>query len=268
MLGLVTFLQSSGVKIKTDCLKIHLACHNGQEHPIDIYYAGKFQQWQEGQSQRNFPCEQVIGLIDHGQGDWLFVGVYQIIGCTENAGEKYPYRYSTQLIPDQDELIGRVIVHHKRGRASYIYAKPEILLPIVEIRREKLTIGEFPGYNQVAISHQNLQTITTQQIATWRGALANIKGVYLITDTSTGKHYVGKASGGEGIWQRWCNYATDGHGGNEGLKKVLRENGDGHVVNFQYSIFEIADTHASDADILKRESHWMTVLKTRGLGLN
>ena len=38
--------------------------------------------------------------------------------------------------------------------------------------------------------------------------------------------------------------------------------------NFQYSILEIADTHASDDDILDRESYWMKVLKTREFGLN
>ena len=38
--------------------------------------------------------------------------------------------------------------------------------------------------------------------------------------------------------------------------------------HFQYSILEIADTHASDADILVRESYWMSALKTRDFGLN
>ena len=106
------------------------------------------------------------------------------------------------------------------------------------------------------------------KIATWHGALANIKGIYLITDISTGKHYVGKASGDEGIWQRWCAYAKNGHGGNEELMKLLAENGEEHMKNFQYSILEIADSHASDKDILNRESYWMEVLKTREFGMN
>jgi hypothetical protein len=131
-----------------------------------------------------------------------------------------------------------------------------------------MTIGGFPGYNAVLLSHSQLQIVTRQKIESWNGALANIKGLYLITDMTTGKHYVGKASGGVGIWQRWCSYAKNGHGGNVELKKLLRSKGERHMTHFQYSILEIADSHASDKDILLRESHWMNVLQTRRFGLN
>ena len=97
---------------------------------------------------------------------------------------------------------------------------------------------------------------------------ANIKGVYLISDKVTGGQYVGKASGGDGIWSRWTSYAKNGHGGNVELKKLLRQKGVGHVTNLQYSILEIADTHASDADILQRESYWVRALGSRVHGLN
>jgi hypothetical protein len=76
----------------------------------------------------------------------------------------------------------------------------------------------------------------------WHGALANIKGVYLITDTTTGKHSVGSATGDDGLWQRWCSYTDNGHGGNKDLRKVLKEEGPEYKANFQYSILEIADT--------------------------
>jgi hypothetical protein len=38
--------------------------------------------------------------------------------------------------------------------------------------------------------------------------------------------------------------------------------------HFQHSVLEIADTHASEQDILDRESHWMKVLGSRAHGLN
>lgn len=173
-----------------------------------------------------------------------------------------------EVVPGQADVIARIVVHHKRSRASYIWSKPDVALPIVEIRREKLTIGEFPGYNAVVISHAQLGIITRQKIASWYGALANVKGVYLITDTTSGKHYVGKASGEVGIWQRWCSYANNGHGGNKELKEVLKEKGTDYVKNFQYSILEIADSHSSEKDILARESYWMSVLRSREFGLN
>lgn len=268
MMGLVAFLKAAGVEVEADSLKIHLACWNGVEHPIDVYYAGGFKEWQEYQNHRNFKCAQTIGLIDLGQSNWLFAGVYQILDCKLRSNGRY--RYSTEPLEKQEDLIGRIIIRHvRRGRNSYIWFKPgSTPLPITEIRREKLTIGEFPGYNAVILSHSSLKIITEQRIASWYGALANIKGVYLITDITTGKHYVGKASGGAGIWQRWCSYAENGHGGNKELKKVLTEKGSEHMTHFQYSILEIADTHASDEDILARESYWMNVLKTREYGMN
>lgn len=271
MIGLVDFLKAAGVKVASETpksLKIHLACWNGIEHPIDVYYAGKFQDWQSWQHHRNFKCAQVVGLIDLGKSNWLFAGVFEILDCKPHPTNEKHFLYSTKLLSKQEELVGRVVVHHKRSRASYIWHGPDVALPIVEIRRKKLTIAEFPGYNSVVISHSKLKIITEQKIESWYGALASIKGIYLITDTSSGKHYVGKASGSDGIWQRWCSYVENGHGGNEELKKLLKTNGAPHVTFFQYSILEIADTHSSEADILRRESHWVDVLKSRKFGLN
>ncbi len=131
-----------------------------------------------------------------------------------------------------------------------------------------MTIADFPGYNAVRIGHANLRTITRQQIASWHAALSNVNGVYLIVDTTTGAPYVGKASGAGGIWQRWCSYSESGDGGHVGLRKLLRASGAEHVQHFQYSILEIADTHASEGDILSRESYWMDVLRSREFGLN
>jgi len=268
LLGLVDFLKASGVDVVANNLKVHLACNTGIEHPIDVYFAGNFKKWQEHQTKRNFQAAQVISLIDLGQGKWLFVGVYKILGCKPQPKFKKQFQYSTQLLPNQDALIGRAIVYHKRTRATYIWYRPPVVLPLIEIRQEKMSIGEFPGYNSVVLSHRRLKIVIDQKIESWHGALANIKGIYLITDTSTGKHYVGKASGEDGIWQRWCDYSKNGHGENVQLKKLLGENDENYNDNFQYSILEIAYTHASNEDILKRESYWVRVLKSREFGLN
>lgn len=262
MIGLLDLLKTAGIELNLNSLKIHLACWNGREHPIDEYYAGRFQAWQEEQGRRNFECDQVLGLIDMGKSNWLFTGIYKVHGCKKLDTS---FQYNTELLPGQNDLIGRIIVHHKRSRASYVWYKPEMAFPINEITRKKLSIEEFPGYNAVIISHSRLKLIIEQKIASWHGALANIKGIYLITDTSTGKHYVGKASGCDGIWQRWCSYAKSGHGGNEELKKILKENGSDHTNNFQYSILEIL---ASDLDIIARELYWMNALQSREFGLN
>lgn len=127
--------------------------------------------------------------------------------------------------------------------------------------------GEIPGFNKVKISNSKLKTIINNQEKTWKGALSNIKGIYLITDQSNGKQYVGSATGNDGIWNRWASYSTDGHGGNVELKRVLKQDPDRYK-QFQYSILEIADNHTSDQDIINRESFWKEVLGTRKFGYN
>jgi hypothetical protein len=268
MLGLAPFLHANGVDFSDDSTKVHLASWNGSEHPIDEFYAGTFNAWQEHQTRRNFECNFVLSLIDLGNREWLFAGVYEVVGSKSHPKIGEHILYSLRLLENQAELSGRIIVSHSRTRQSYIWLKAEIVLPIVEIRREPMTIADFPGYNAVVISHQTLQTIVKQKIPSWHKPLEHIKGIYLITNKATGKHYVGKASGTVGIWQRWCAYATNGHGGNVELKRLINEHGVEYAHNFQYSILEIADTHASEFDILKRESYWMDALQTRRFGMN
>ncbi len=268
-LPLVTFLKASGVGVDETDLKVHLACSNGSEDPIDSFYEGKFKEYQEYQTRRNFECAQVIGLIDIGNSDWLFAGVYRINGTAKpNPANPEHFHYDTELLPGQDHLIGRLKVRHERTRASYVWHKGDVTLPIIEILRERQVMGDFPGFNRVRLSHRELRSIMGQRTPSWKAALCSISGIYLITDTSSGELYVGKASGEQGIWGRWAAYADNGHGGNVELKALLKSKGPAHMSNFQYSVLEIADTHASEQDILDRESHWMKVLGSRAHGLN
>ncbi len=107
MICLISFLKTAGVEVDTASLKVHLACWNGHEQPLDVFFAGGFKQWQEQPNKRNFQCAQIISLIDLGQGRWLFAGVYKILNCRENTGGGAPFLYTTQLVPTQDEWIGR-----------------------------------------------------------------------------------------------------------------------------------------------------------------
>ena len=107
-----------------------------------------------------------------------------------------------------------------------------------------------------------------QSIDSWRAALSSVAGVYVISDTATGQLYVGSACGEGGIWQRWSDYAYSGHGGNKEIQALIALDGLERAKNFRYAVLEIADTHASEKDILARESHWKDVLMSREHGLN
>jgi hypothetical protein len=107
-----------------------------------------------------------------------------------------------------------------------------------------------------------------QQLESWRAALSAVAGVYVIADRLTGKLCVGSATAGEGIWSRWCAYAATGHGGNRELKQLLQVEGDAYADNFQFGALEIADTHASQEDVLAREAHWKVLLLSCTHGYN
>ncbi len=273
MINLTVFLNACGIPLKLDNFKIHLATENkGKKDvvkPLDAFFAGDFKEWQESQTRKNFTKDMVIGLIEVSTNKWIFAGVYKVLGCSEKSPKHFIYQ--TELLPNQDDLIGRVIVEHvRKGRASYLIGKGDSGDFIIsELKENKQSVQEFPGFDSVCISFSRMKTIITQEIKSWRGALSNIKGIYLITDSKTGKLYVGSATGESGIWQRWSEYAHSIHGGNVDLKGALKKSGDPkYHFGFNYSILQIADSNTSDAEILERESYWKKILLSREHGYN
>lgn len=265
MISLVELLKTKNLPL--DNYKIHLA--TGREYPpLDAFLEGKFKEWQEEQSNKNFECDSVLGLINIERDLWLFAGIYNILGVEK--GTRAAFRYDTQLLSNQDDLIGRIIVRYKReGRASYIWGhKYGKNLEIAEIKSTRISIGDFPGFNKVNLSYRKLKIVVTQQEPSWKSALSNIKGIYLISDTLSGKLYVGSATGEDGLWQRWESYARTGHGGNTELKSLIQNNGIDYADNFQYTVLEIADFHSPDEFIIDRECHWKDVLLSRRFGHN
>ena len=121
----------------------------------------------------------------------------------------------------------------------------------------------FPGYDKVNISWNELSRIVNKE--SWRTALQNQKGVYLLTDSSNGKMYVGSAYGDQMILGRWKSYVKNGNGGNVELKKLKFE----HIKDkFRYSILDIFKSTIDDEIILERESWWKEVLLSRDFGYN
>lgn len=267
MASLIDFLRLYGIDVNRASYKIHLATGN-EYPPLEAFYSGTFKEWQENQAQKNFQCDHVIGLIGLSPSKWLFAGVYQILDCELRDGRCF---YSSSLLPGQSDVIGRIIVeHNRRSRASYLWGKEstESDYMVAELREKPMSVGDFPGYHATTVSYSLLKTIVTQSLPSWKGALSNLKGVYLIVDTSNGKQYVGSALGGDGLWQRWSEYVHTGHGGNKELRAVLTKKGSEHVSKFQYSILEIADSYASDYYVRERESYWKNALLSKQFGYN
>ena len=174
------------------------------------------------------------------------------------------YKYETKLLDVGTDLIGKMIIGFKKDfRASYLCLENYIDdLEVLEITRD-VCKTEFPGYDKVNVSWEELSGLIDTDA--WKTALANQKGVYLITDSSNGKKYVGSATGENMLWGRWKEYIANGNGGNIELKNL-----DFSYIqkNFKYSILEIYKSTTDDDAILERESWWKELLMTRQFGYN
>nr|WP_313012636.1 GIY-YIG nuclease family protein [Moraxella sp. CTOTU48841] len=254
--------------------KLHFAITNGKENPLDVYYQGDFQEWQRQQLKRNFDRKYVVSFIAMPTPNlWLFAGVHLSDIPTQREDCIY---YPLVEIQETKELDGRLIisfdkknVDNKFVRQSYLLTENWVeKLNVAEVLAQALDFAKFPSFKSVHISFSQLKTIVKKSLSDWQSALSSVAGVYLIADKSSGKLYVGSATGEGGIWQRWAEYATNLHGNNRQLIELKKQFGDVPFENFYFSILEIADTHSSENEILVRESHWKNVLLTRQFGYN
>lgn len=250
-------------------VKIHFAMRSGKEDPIDVYLGGHFEEWQRWQSKLNFERPCVLSLIETSQKHvWMFAGLHKSAKTTDfKDGLHY---YPLVEDPSCSSLSGRLFVRFEKSfRQCYPYAEnhsAEII--VTELRDAPMSVARFPGYRKVDLSYDELCLIYRQQIQDWTGALSSVAGVYLITDTLDNRLYVGSASGQGGIWQRWADYATTGHGGNVELKTLLGTGDTSRARHFRYAILEIADVHDDSTSIIQRETHWKKILLSRVCGLN
>ena len=277
MLDLVALLNASGINLASSKsgVKVHLAVHNGRLDPLDLFREGIFPEWQADQSQKNFECDQVLSLIALGGKRWLFAGVYEQRGRTPHPQVAKRFLYDLHQVPNQETLVGRVVVHwdRKGARSSYRWLASMGGLGVESYSSEKVPFKVFPGWDRPwSLRWTELIAIATNSIEDWQLRLSSVKGVYLITDQCgtdcRGRQYVGIASGAKGIWGRWSDYAKSGHGGNVKLRALLEKRGKEHARNFLYTILETAPSTASVPYLSEREQYWMHVLGSKVNGLN
>ncbi|MFC0680329.1 GIY-YIG nuclease family protein [Lysobacter korlensis] len=158
------------------------------------------------------------------------------------------------------DLRGRLVIGWKSPRTWRMSGTAAAKYPVMGIADAEPI--PFPGFDRLVLSHAQLQAVMREhRYAAWRTALASVLGIYLITDTSDGRHYVGKADGEESVRQRWSAYATNGHGGNVELRGL-------DPSNFRFSLLRVFDPATPKRDIELAESHFKEALGTRRHGLN
>ena len=261
--------------------KVHFAIgRKNRKEPYNTFLIDGFKIWQEHQTNRNFGRRFILSLIYYSKDIWMFGGIYEVmpvkpVPVAESNGWK-GWKYETELVNSSVDLIGRAFFKFKKEfRASYPVleldpknGEPIADMPLAFLMEKRVALTDFLGFDNVNIDYKTLKYIISDNISSWRAALSNVKGIYLIVDTLTGKQYVGSAYGDNCIWQRWSEYAKSGHGGNIELKELLKINGENYKYNFKYSILEVCNMNLGSEYILSRENHWKDVLLSRQFGLN
>lgn len=255
-------------------VRVKFNISNGYDDPLDLYKTNPDEVnitwflWHD--DRRYFNVGQTAICLLKLRGDqWLLTTIKKItrlLDVTDGVG------YDADEVKEYEQYFGRLVVeyHNPCRTMGRKYENVMDELEVVQILNEQYTGNEFPGYENVRLSYPLLKNIVDRQLPGWVDALRNQKAVYLITDTKTGKMYVGSATSQTGmLLQRWSSYAADGHGGNVELRELVKQQGFDYVKeNFQYSILENYNARMDDGYILKRESWWKETLCTRTHGYN
>ena len=211
----------------------------------------------------------------HGPQYFIFGGFFDVRPAVPEVLNDYGYELTPRT--EHAEYIKRLIIKINKPIGRNIYLRryemvQEQLNPEVYELAPDTKLGTFPGYQNVRLRHHEMQRIIANDEPSWKDALSSVKGVYVITDLSSGRLYVGSASGeANGLWQRWSSYAhlRNLTGGNRELEQLRTDLGDAHIIeNFQYSIIEIFDPKTKADRILKREKYWKQALDSRLHGMN
>jgi hypothetical protein len=252
--------------------KLHFARYDKGtlENPLEIWLRDKrgWQGWQEYRPKRNdFNREFIFSLVQfyHEPDIWLFGGVFRVLA-------RYDDRYEVELTAQGEAFIGRLKLRSfYRERATRVnFENHYHSFELQEILREPYSGRQFSGFDEIDLSFEELETLVRNSRPDWQAALSSTKGIYLISDITTGKRYIGSAYGETGIWARWCAYIETGHGGNIELRALASDLTLEYCRKaFRFALLETRPASTPDDIILAREAYWKRILLTRGeFGLN
>ena len=250
--------------------KVHFARFNQKYQPLDVVVRdmAEWQTWQSSRRSRDdFNRRFIFSLVQfyHEPDIWLFGGVWEVL-------ERHDDRYEVQLTTQGEGFFGRLKLRscYRLRQTRVNFENHYADFEVQEILREPYTGRTFPGFENIDLPFAELEALVHHSRPDWKAALSNAKGVYLISDTITGKRYVGSAYSPEGIWSRWCEYAATGHGHNVELRSLVSDPTLAYCREaFQFALLEHRPMSATDKEIQDRESFWKRILLTRGeFGLN
>jgi len=262
-------------------VKIRFNKDNGGEYnPIKFFKEDrgrllKGQFWNYSKNKSFKEGNIAIGLARIEGDKWLLFDISKI---TKDLNQFNNVGYDHKTMQEYEKYFGRVIIKYHNKSQNLVRLGKNLIeeLEVIEILPEQFNDDDFPGYENVNLSFADLKRVLERK--DWKTALENQKGVYLITDTNTGKLYVGSAYGEKMILGRWTTYAKSGYDKNEiengkypnkKFQELVKEKGMKYIEKyFHYSILDIYKPTTEDRTIIHHESRWKDVLRSRDFGYN
>lgn len=220
-------------------------------------------------NKRNFrPGQWVFSFAKMSYDEWMLISAAEIIDVPEHT------RAKVAILEQYKNLFGRMIIKHYKGqtRERYVF-KMENRINDCEVKEILPCIysgDRFEGYDNVFLPFRKLKQVFSGEIMpTYCEALKKITGVYCLTDTHTGKLYIGSATGEGGVAQRWGNYLDSKHGGNVKLIDLYEKEGPEYFEKFfTYTLVEYFGLSYDPDAIKQREQYWKHCLDTIKHGYN
>ena len=233
----------------------------------DVWYAypshfGKRRCFYEG--------EICVGFLQmERNNEWILVAVGKVLSVPSSGPCTYEPLHS------YDAFLGRVIVRLSKGNTMgrFVFHLSKFLddCEVIKVCEKAYEEDTAFSLDSISLNYAELKaTLDGLKNPSLRKILENIKGVYCLTDTKTGKLYIGSATGdGRGVAQRWGDYALTCSGGNKELKSLLEEKVETYFQeNFKFTVIEYFGMRFDNEKILQREKYWKEVFDTVRHGYN
>lgn len=265
MITIQELLYNRGLDPKA---KVKLVRH--KDARIDLYnlYRTQKQEFLDYQKQQHKDVFKSVDFIVVFIGEEglmsRFVGVYQIKNKVQVHSNLFEY-HMEEVEDKFDDLKERVIVRWRNAISWHQWIANK--MEVIEIH-PGLHYKQFTDYSDFILNFDELKEIVNNQYSDWKKMLSATKGIYLISDTNSGKLYVGAAYGEDGIWGRWTNYVTtNGHGGNKTLVSLIKDDPT-YATHFQFSILMLLPRTVTPDEAIKKERLFKNKLGTNSYGLN
>lgn len=223
-------------------------------------------------------AKYLAAFVADGAAKALFIGLYEVKGFQPHTREQYlaeplnqelisrgmsglsredivrrgsVLRFDLLKTREFRDWTGRLVIGWSSDRAWYQWGSVDDRFPVLMLHPKASFEPALPPWRQIKLKYKDIELIPK----TWRAALNQWRGIYLIYDTKQKLRYVGSASGAQNMLGRWEEYGRSGHGGNKNLKDL-------DATTFEFTILELTSPDLPAKAIVSLENNWKSRLHT------